>query len=297
VVIAFGPNPSTGGGIGPVPGRDEFDQGSRWNLDETAHAEDRCGPLIGADKFVGERSADTEQACCLRHIQDGRQDRTLMRTARQGVVPRGAPRLLSECDLDLFGYITRGWLSFHDDVPSAGRFFVALHQGQVRKGDGYCHIRGHESVTKDSNRRLAPDHSAPSHPKRSSQKQCRSDASRPSGCRVVTASSGVKWGSSRAWRLAGKTPAPRIRGLCGGAEGIRTPGPLDANEVRYRTAPQPPTSPEDYQPAGQPTPGRVSPGAARPTTAAPSHCPALSRIPPSHCPALSRTAPSHCPTH
>ncbi len=27
--------------------------------------------------------------------------------------------------------------------------------------------------------------------------------------------------------------------LVGGAEGIRTPGPLDANEVRYRTAPQP----------------------------------------------------------
>ena len=25
----------------------------------------------------------------------------------------------------------------------------------------------------------------------------------------------------------------------GGAEGIRTPDPLDANEVRYRTAPQP----------------------------------------------------------
>src|SRR3978361_2475038 len=28
-------------------------------------------------------------------------------------------------------------------------------------------------------------------------------------------------------------------GVEGGAEGIRTPGPLDANEVRYRTAPQP----------------------------------------------------------
>src|SRR4051794_32020528 len=35
----------------------------------------------------------------------------------------------------------------------------------------------------------------------------------------------------------------------GGAEGIRTPGPLDANEVRYRTAPQPPTSWLGYQPA------------------------------------------------
>jgi hypothetical protein len=31
-------------------------------------------------------------------------------------------------------------------------------------------------------------------------------------------------------------------GLIGGAEGIRTPDPLDANEVRYRTAPQPRTS-------------------------------------------------------
>ena len=29
-------------------------------------------------------------------------------------------------------------------------------------------------------------------------------------------------------------------GKCG-AEGIRTPDPLDANEVRYRTAPQPQT--------------------------------------------------------
>jgi hypothetical protein len=27
--------------------------------------------------------------------------------------------------------------------------------------------------------------------------------------------------------------------LLGGAEGIRTPGPLDANEVRYQTALQP----------------------------------------------------------
>jgi hypothetical protein len=34
--------------------------------------------------------------------------------------------------------------------------------------------------------------------------------------------------------------------ICG-AEGIRTPDPLDANEVRYRTAPQPPTSRQGYQ--------------------------------------------------
>src|SRR3954463_16156058 len=32
---------------------------------------------------------------------------------------------------------------------------------------------------------------------------------------------------------------PRRRRWKGGAEGIRTPDPLDANEVRYRTAPQP----------------------------------------------------------
>ncbi len=32
---------------------------------------------------------------------------------------------------------------------------------------------------------------------------------------------------------------PLTCGNLGGAEGIRTPDPLDANEVRYRTAPQP----------------------------------------------------------
>jgi len=34
----------------------------------------------------------------------------------------------------------------------------------------------------------------------------------------------------------------------GGAEGIRTPDPLDANEVRYQAAPQPPEGPRRYQP-------------------------------------------------
>ena len=33
--------------------------------------------------------------------------------------------------------------------------------------------------------------------------------------------------------------APHKHWDIGGAEGIRTPDPLDANEVRYRTAPQP----------------------------------------------------------
>ena len=44
----------------------------------------------------------------------------------------------------------------------------------------------------------------------------------------------------------------------GGAEGIRTPDPLDANEVRYRTALQPPSRAGHYQP---PTTRRCSYGA------------------------------------
>jgi hypothetical protein len=47
----------------------------------------------------------------------------------------------------------------------------------------------------------------------------------------VTASSRVKWGSSRTWRWARGTRIPENPGKSGGAEGIRTPGPLDANSV------------------------------------------------------------------
>jgi hypothetical protein len=146
----------------------------------------------------------------------------------------------------------------------------------------------------------AADHAAPIVRSGVATDSCRSGPSRLRGCRAVTASSRVKWGSERTWHLSRRYVIPENPGLFGGAEGIRTPGPLDANEVRYRTAPQPPTSPEGYQPADRPPPGRsgIAPatGARQPWTA-PSHCPARSRTARSHRPARSRTARSHRPAH
>jgi len=48
--------PLTGGCIGRVAGRHEFDQRSGGNLDKSAHADHGCWPLVGADQFVRERS-------------------------------------------------------------------------------------------------------------------------------------------------------------------------------------------------------------------------------------------------
>lgn len=59
----------------------------------------------------------------------------------------GRSELLSGCELDDLGYITRGGLSSHDDVPSAGRFswpFIRSRSGRVTGG---ATSRGHESIT------------------------------------------------------------------------------------------------------------------------------------------------------
>ena len=62
-----------------------------------------------------------------------------------------------------------------------------------------------------------------------------------------------------------RTEFPLVGAVWGGAEGIRTPDPLDANEVRYRTAPQPPEP--STRLTGRPRPSEPDPRQPSPIAA------------------------------
>lgn len=86
--------------------RHQLHDRSRGDLDQPTNADSRRRPLVGADQFVRERSADAEQTCSLWHVQDGRQCGTLD-IARRVAVLRPAPRLRSASHLADLGSISR----------------------------------------------------------------------------------------------------------------------------------------------------------------------------------------------